>query len=88
TPHRPGRRGARLRGMATDSAWQGQGLGRHLLEEAVRRLRADGVEVLWANGRDNALGFYRRFGFEVVGAGFLAGPAGDIPHHVVLLDLC
>lgn len=88
TPHRLGRRGVRLRGMATDSAWQGQGLGRHLLEEAVRRLRADGVEVLWANGRDNALGFYHRFGFEVVGAGFLAGPAGDIPHHVVLLDLC
>jgi GNAT superfamily N-acetyltransferase len=87
TPHRPGRRGMRLRGMATDYASQGQGIGTRLLEEAVRRLRADGVEVLWANGRDRALGFYRRFGFEVAGAGFLAGPAGDIPHHVVLLDL-
>lgn len=87
TLHRPGRRGVRLRGMATDAAWQGQGMGRRLLEEAVQRLRTEDVEVLWANGRDRALGFYRRFGFEVVGAGFLAGPAGDIHHHVVLLDL-
>jgi GNAT superfamily N-acetyltransferase len=87
TPHRPGRRGVRLRGMVTDHAWQGQGVGRRLIEEAVGRLRADGVEVLWGNGRDSALGFYRRFGFEVVGAGFLAGPAGDMPHHVVVFDL-
>jgi GNAT superfamily N-acetyltransferase len=87
TPHRPGRRSVRLRGMATDHASQGRGIGRWLLEEAVSRLLEDGVGVLWGNGRDSALGFYRRLGFEVVGDGFLAGPAGDIPHHVVLLDL-
>jgi GNAT superfamily N-acetyltransferase len=87
TPYRPGRPAVRLRGMATDHACQGQGMGRRLLEEAVQRLRDDGVAVLWGNGRDSALGFYQPLGFEVVGAGFLAGPAGDIPHHVVLLDL-
>lgn len=87
TPHRPGRSGIRLRGMAIEPALQGRGIGRRLLEEAIGRLRADGVEVLWANGRDGALGFYQRLGFEIVGEGFLAGPAGDIPHHVVVLDL-
>ncbi|MGH9040447.1 MAG: GNAT family N-acetyltransferase, partial [Acidimicrobiia bacterium] len=87
TPYRPGRRAVRLRGMVTEPACQGQGIGRRLLEEAVVRLRGDGVEVLWGNGRDSALGFYRRIGYEVVGPGFLAGPAGDMPHHVVLLDL-
>jgi GNAT superfamily N-acetyltransferase len=87
TPYRPGRRAVRLRGMATDQAHQGRGIGRRLLEEAVERLRVDGVEALWGNGRDRALAFYHRLGFEVVGDGFLAGPAGDIPHHVVLLDL-
>jgi GNAT superfamily N-acetyltransferase len=87
TPHRPGRLAVRLRGMATDHACQGQGIGRWLLDEAVKRLRDDGVEVLWGNGRDSALGFYLRLGFEVVGDGFLAGPAGDIPHHVLLLDV-
>jgi len=87
TPHRPGRSGTRLRGMATEHACQGRGIGRRLLEDAIRRLRSDGVEVLWANGRDEALGFYQRLGFDIVGDGFLAGPAGDIPHHVVVLDL-
>jgi len=87
TPYRPGRSAVRLRGMATEGACQGRGIGRRLVEEATRRLRTDGFEVLWANGRDGALGFYRRLGFEIVGDGFLAGPDGDIPHHVVLLDL-
>ena len=87
TPHRPGRRAARLRGMVTEPDLQGRGIGRRLLAEAVGRLRAGGVEVLWANARDSALGFYERLGFEVVGEGFLAGPAGDIPHHIVVLDL-
>jgi GNAT superfamily N-acetyltransferase len=87
TPHRPGRRAARLRGMVTEPGNQGQGLGRGLLEEALRRLRAGGIEVLWANARDSAIGFYERLGFEVIGEGFLAGPAGDIPHHIVVLDL-
>jgi GNAT superfamily N-acetyltransferase len=87
TPHRPGRRAARLRGMVTEPVRQGQGLGRGLLAEAVGRLRARGIEALWANARDSALGFYGRLGFETVGEGFLAGPAGDIPHHIVVLDL-
>jgi Predicted acyltransferase len=87
TPYRAGRRAVRLRGMVTEPACQGQGIGRRLLEEAVQRLGAGGVEVLWGNARDSALGFYGRLGFGVVGDGFLAGPAGDIPHHIVLLDL-
>lgn len=87
TPHRPGRRAARLRGMVTEPRLQGQGLGRDLLAEAVTRLRAAAFDVLWANARDSALGFYERLGFEVVGDGFLAGPAGDMPHHIVVLDL-
>ncbi|MGH8991374.1 MAG: GNAT family N-acetyltransferase [Acidimicrobiia bacterium] len=87
TPHRPERPAARLRGMVTEPDLQGQGLGRVLLAEATARLRVDGVEVLWANARDNALGFYDRLGFETLGEGFLAGPAGDIPHHIVVFDL-
>jgi GNAT superfamily N-acetyltransferase len=87
TPHRPGRRAARLRGMITEPELQGQGYGRWLLDDAVARLRAGGVEVLWANARDSALGFYVRLGFDVVGEGFLGGPGNDIPHHIVVLDL-
>jgi len=83
---RPGRQAVRLRGMAVDPMWQGQGLGRLLFEEAVSRLRQAGADVLWANARDSALGFYVRFGMEVVGEGFVPAASG-VPHHVVVLDL-
>jgi GNAT superfamily N-acetyltransferase len=86
TPLRPGRRAVRLRAMAVDPDHQGRGLGRLLLEEGVARLRAEGAEVLWAHARDTALRFYRRFGMEVVGDGFVVPELG-IPHHVVVMDL-
>lgn len=85
TDRRPGAVAWRLRGMAVDTARQGGGVGAQLLAAAVERLRAAGAEVLWADGRDNALPFYERHGWKVEGEGFVA--AGDIPHHAVVLDL-
>jgi GNAT superfamily N-acetyltransferase len=85
TPHRPHARAARLRGMAVEPSWQNRGLGRMLVEAARERLRSEGFEVLWANGRDSTLGFYRRLGWDVAGDGFLTETG--IPHHVVLTDL-
>lgn len=85
TPWRPGARAVRVRGMAVEPGRQGKGAGRRLLEAAVARLRHEGVDVLWANARDDALGFYRQLGWQVVGEGFTA--AGGIPHHVALVDL-
>ena len=84
TAHRPGRRAARLRSMAVDPDRQGQGLGTQLLSALVARAGQDGFQVLWANGRDTALPFYRRHGWEVVGEGF---ESVGLPHHVVVLDL-
>ena len=84
TPHRPGASAVRLRGMAVDPSLHGQGVGTLLLEGLVERCRRDGHQVLWANGRDSALGFYRRHGWEVVGDGF---ESIGLPHHVVLRDL-
>lgn len=84
TPHRPGRRAARLRGMAVEPSRQGAGAGGLLLDAVVERARRDGHQVLWANGRDTALRFYQDRGWEVVGAGFVSV---GLPHHVVLVDL-
>ena len=86
TPYRPGAVAWRLRGMAVDASVQGQGVGTALLEEAVRRLRELGASVLWANGRDTALGFYERHGWVVHGDGFVTGDV-NLPHHVVVFDL-
>ena len=57
-----------------------------MLEHATARLRAGGASLLWANGRDTALGFYERAGFTVVGDGYLMGESG-LPHHRVELEL-
>jgi GNAT superfamily N-acetyltransferase len=86
TPHCPGRRAVRLRGMAVDWPAQHHGLGRLLVTTVVDRLRRDGVEVLWCNARDSAAGFYARLGFDVVGDGFVL-PESGIAHHVMLRDL-
>jgi GNAT superfamily N-acetyltransferase len=86
TPWRPERFAVQLRGMAVQPDRQGQGLGRSLLDRAMTMLRTQGCEVLWANARDSALGFYTGLGMEVVGDGFVP-PATGLPHHVVVLDL-
>ena len=84
TPHRPHRRALRLRGMAVEPAFQGTGVGRELLAEAVSAARARGYEVVWANARDTAIAFYQRWGWHVVGPGF---ETEELPHHVMVLDL-
>ena len=50
--------------------WQGAGIGKALLDDALRRAKAVGceecfLEVRWTNER--AIGFYRREGFEMIG---------------------
>lgn len=48
-----------------DPAWRGRGLGRRLLEHALDELGATTVDVNEQN--EQAVGFYRRMGFRVVG---------------------
>jgi thiamine transport system ATP-binding protein len=83
---RPGAPARQLRGMAVDPAWQGRGVGRMLLDGLAELARAEGAEVLWANARDTALGFYLRGGFIVAGEGFVTTDTA-LPHHRVVLDL-
>lgn len=74
-----------LRFMAVDPAMRSRGIGRQLLEHAVRELRKEETEILWANGRDTALDFYTRLGFTVVGDGYIHEPG--LPHHLIILGL-
>jgi GNAT superfamily N-acetyltransferase len=77
--------GWQLRGMAVAPEVQGQGVGRALLETAYEQLRSRGATRAWANGRDTALGFYERLGWQVVGDGFVMGTG--IAHHRIQLEL-
>ena len=82
-PGHPGVKAERFRFMAVEPAAQGTGAGRALLDEVAARARARGTRLLWANGRDSALGFYRRLGYEVLGDVFLDSTS-HLPHHVVI----
>ena len=72
-----------LRGMATDSAWQGRGVGAAMLRHGVASAHASGAGLVWARARDTALSFYVRHGFEVVGDGFIDDTT-QLAHHLVV----
>jgi predicted GNAT family N-acyltransferase len=74
-----GRPAWQLRGMATDAAVQGRGLGRRLLETAVADARRDEPSrILWCNARTSAIGFYEKLGWRVMSKPFDVPAAG--PH--------
>ena len=85
-PHAPDRRARQLRGMATDRAMAGRGLGRALLHAGLQRAGADGYDRVWANARVTALGFYESAGWTVSGAVFDTAMTG-LPHRHVHVDL-
>jgi GNAT superfamily N-acetyltransferase len=69
-----------LRGMVTDPAFTGRGVGSQLLafaEQALRSERPD-IVLLWCNARVPAAGFYRRLGWRAVSDAFVIDPIG--PH--------
>jgi len=75
-----------LRGMASDPALQGKGLGGQVLAfgvaELVRRLAAKGQAsaALWCSGRTVAQSFYERHGFTPIGD--LYETPGTGPHYI------
>lgn len=58
-------------------AWRGQGIGRRLLTYAVETLGASQLDVNEQN--DQAVGFYRRMGFEVAGRSEVDGMGLPFP---------
>jgi ribosomal protein S18 acetylase RimI-like enzyme len=72
-----------LRFMAVDVTLQGQGIGSRILHGAETRLASRGVEEVFANARDSALGFYRTNGYEVIAGSEHLSPTTQIPHTVV-----
>lgn len=63
--------------MAVLPACRGKGAGRALLNAVLHAARQQHLGWLYLNAQTHAAGFYARFGFQPVGAGF---PDADIPH--------
>jgi GNAT superfamily N-acetyltransferase len=76
-----------LRYMATDFDVQGRGYGSRVLAFAEEDLRALGVEQLWANGRDTALGFYESVGWLRLEGSEHLSPETMLPHTVIFKSL-
>ena len=68
-----------LRGMGVLREHQGTGVGKMLLEETERLAReASAIRLLWCNAREEAVGFYRKLGWEVASERFHIEDVG--PH--------
>lgn len=60
----------KLRQMAVAATWQGQGVGRRLVDEVLRVMAGAGARVVELHSREEAVGFYERLGFMVEGGPF------------------
>ena len=59
-----------LRGMAVLNEYQGFGFGNIILEEVCKFVITKNTDVLWFNARENAVRFYKNFGFSTFGNSF------------------
>lgn len=75
----------RLRGMATDPEFRGQGAGSQLLVKGNEILLEKKVPVWWCNARISAAGYYEKAGLSQLGDTFEIKPIGM--HKVMYLRL-
>jgi ribosomal protein S18 acetylase RimI-like enzyme len=70
--------------MAVTSGLQGKGIGRVLLNFAENVARDKGYRKMTMHARKNALGFYEKLGYKVVGDEFIEV---TLPHFAMEKDL-
>lgn len=74
----------RLRQMAVISGLQGKGIGRVLMSFAENIARDRGFKKMTMHARKNAVGFYEKLGYKIVGDEFTEV---TIPHFVMEKNL-
>jgi putative acetyltransferase len=67
----------KMEALFVHPAWHGLGIGRRLAEYAMGQLGATEVDVNEQN--EQAVGFYRKLGFEVLGRSELDGTGKPFP---------
>ena len=77
--------GYQLRGMATDTGFEGRGYGRDLIGFAVDYIKNTNAQYIWCNARSAAVKFYQKQGFTIVSDEFEV--AGIGPHYEMILNL-
>ena len=64
----------------------GHGLGRQLMDWGMKRARDGHTGKVKIEATRNAVGFYERFGFKVVGHGSFSRGAGNPPIEIVYME--
>lgn len=59
-----------IRGMAVLEHSQGKGFGKLLVQHCEMVLSQGNTSLIWFNARENAVGFYRKMGYEIIGEPF------------------
>ncbi|MEK8180564.1 GNAT family N-acetyltransferase [Flavobacterium buctense] len=59
-----------IRGMAVLENNQGKGYGRLLVEHSEKILKTQNTPLIWFNARINAVGFYQKMGYQIIGNSF------------------
>ena len=77
--------GYQLRGMVTESSFQGKGIGNQLLNFSIVYLRGQKVNYIWCNARKIAYKFYQGIGFEFISEEFELPTIG--PHRIMYLKI-
>lgn len=70
----------RLRQMAVSKVLQGKGIGRVLMIFAENIARDKGFKQLTMHARNNAVGFYKKLGYDIIGNEFIEV---TIPHYLM-----
>ncbi len=76
--HQINEREGKIRYMAVRDGYTGRGVGREILHYLEDLGYAYGVRVITLNARENAVSFYERHGYEILGEGPLLW--GEIRH--------
>lgn len=74
-----------IRGMAVLPAFQKQGIGEALVNEAEKFCTTQKADLIWFNARTTAVGFYQKMRYEIVGAEFEINEVG--PHFLMFKKL-
>ena len=65
-----------IRGMAVLEEFQGKGFGAELVKEAENHCISLNTDLIWFNARENAVPFYEKLDYEIIGDSFLIPDVG------------
>ena len=70
-----------IRGMAVLEGFQKSGIGKKLLIHSEHHLISKKSDLIWFNARENAVGFYKKLGYSIIGKRF---EIKDVGNHFVM----